>query len=418
MIAELQLKEYLENATESSRRIRTILTILVVVTVLIFAGFLNSWQGYAWNRERIRFRQDYIREVNVRIDQLKKASQQPTSSPNDVPDLDANLTPLLQKLPPSYGSKECEKKLNNGASREEAINDRIICYEGVKGLSDEFLKDSVRAYVENAYLIRVPFFGVAFDINDLGLIGSLSLIVILIMLRLNLRNFIVSLRIGFKAAGKANLHEDFYDILASRQLFAFPPLEDPNQHPHKGRTEKIWGQSEVKAYYDFVLKVFSWSFFIIKRALWLMFELLLASSYEETYSKQKQNDRAQNGWHSNPHPLLAFVPIWICIVPALVQAAVVINDFQSYDVGLVVNGLRTKTSFVFSLICLVIILGLGCWCVSKCLEIDELWKSFSGLMIADAEMSKAPRASFQSEIYSTDGEDNGSKSVPPVHTPT
>ena len=406
MTADLQLKEYLENATESSKRIRTILTILVVVTVLIFAGFLNSWQGYAWNRERIRFRQDYNKELKSRVDQLKQASGQPNASLV----LDAELTRGVKLLPARFGSELCEKKPGNGVTPEQAIDATIKCYEGAIALSDDFLKDSVKAYVDNAYLIKVPFFGVVFDINDLGLIGSLSLIVILIMLRLNLRTFIVSLRIGFKAAGKAHLHEEFYDILGTRQLFAFPPLEDPKQDPYRGRTERIWRESELRKYYQTLLKLFAGTFFLIKKALWVMFELLLGSTYEEAPSEQSQNGPARSGWHSNPHPLLAFVPMWICIVPALVQAAVVFNDYESYDVGVLINPLRTKTSFGFSLICLVIIFGLGCWCVSKCLEIDDLWKGFSNLK---TDVETAPAAvSVQPEVYSSEREGNGSKADP------
>ena len=400
MSGELQLKEYLENSTESSKRIRTILTILVVVTVLILAGFLNSWKGYAWNSERIRFRQDYVNALNIRIEQLEKAKKQLGTSPNGFATELNNLPDVFKKMPARYGSEECGKTLNAGATKEEnekAINDQLRCFTGAKEVSTKFLEHSIRAYVENTYLIKVPFFGVAFDINDLGVIGGLSLIVILLMLRLNLRNFIVCLRIGFAAASSdPRLHQNFYDILAGRQLFAFPEVGDPNQRPYKGKTEALWSNSKAHVFYKQILDVVSESFSTVKKALWMILKILLWSTYEEAEEqtkKQADTDQGEdaskkNEWRSNRHPLLALVPLWICLVPAIVYGAVVINDFRSYETGLIVNQVRTRTSFSFSVVCLVVIFGLGCWCVSKCIEIDELWKIFRPQTIPNSAASK------------------------------
>jgi hypothetical protein len=397
MPAELQLKEYLDNATESSKRIRTILIILVVVNVLILAGFLNSWRGFAWNSERIRFFQDYITELNLRINELQEVKEfqefedfqevreQKVKEHQEIKELQrikefkgmelkafkalkelTEVKPtthlvLIEKLPPHFGAEVCA-----------AANDQIKCYEGARWQTQQFLEESISAYVDNTYVIRVPFFGVAFDINDLGAIGGLSLIIILIMLRLNLRNFIVSLRIGFKAAREADMHPDFYDILAGRQVFAFPALGDPKQRPYEGRTESIWSESTVKTFYDLIIRVLTAIFYGIKSLSWGAFKVFLLSTKKE--DSKRYDETKKNGWHSNPHPLLALVPTWICLVPAMVYAAVVFNDFSSYEIGFVVNGLRTKTSVVFSLVCLVVIFGLGCWCVSKWIEINELWK--------------------------------------------
>lgn len=414
MSADLQLKEYLENSTECSKRIRTILTILVVVTVLIFSGFLNSWQKYAWNRERIRFRQDYIKELTQRIAQLNAAKEQLNSA--DKINDDKSL-PLLQMLPATHGSEECLKPIKKDASREEkegVINSEIQCYEGAVELSKDFLDESIKAYVENAYLIRVPFFGVAFDINDLGAIGGLSLIVILLMLRLNLRNFIVSLRIGFKAARNARRYDDFYDILAGRQLFAFPPVEDAKQSPYTGKTEAIWDHSLAKKVYELIVGILATTFLMLKKALWGIFRFLLWSNYKELHNDpQSVNRPKKNGWHSNPHPILSLVPTWICLVPAIVHTAVVMNDFRSYEVGLVVNEYRTKTGFGFSLICLVVIFGLGCWCVSKWIEIDKLWRGFS-----EQNSETTNQEIAFPEVHSADtGKDNKPTSVRPVDTP-
>jgi hypothetical protein len=329
--------------------------------------------NYAWNSQRIKFREEYTKELHLRITDLKNqldpSSKSFTHSNHDFSKLD--------NTPPTYGDEKCGDTRKRGATKEESeelIRNQIQCYEGAERLSKKFLEDSVKVYVENVFIIRVPFFGVVFDINDLGAIGGLSLIVILTMLRLNLRNFIVSLRIGFKAARKANSYEDFYDTLAARQLFAFPSLEDPEQNPYKGMTERIWRESRAKRAYEIVLALPSWSFNKAKKALWAIFRGVLFSRYKEAPRNTKSDEKT--GWYSNPHPLLTLVPIWICLVPSAAYATVVLNDFLSLSVGLAINPLRTITGFALSLFCFVAIFGLGCWCVSKWIEIDELWKEF------------------------------------------
>lgn len=428
MSAELQLRDYLDNSTEASKRIRTILTILVVVTVLVLAGFLNTWHGYAWNRQRIRFQSDYVKQLHERVDQLTKAKQDLTSGANDLSQLKTNLPPLLTiaTLSPYFGSEECEKLPEKGATKEEnesALREQIKCYEGAIKLSQSLLDETIKAYVVNVYFIRVPFFGVAFDINDLGAIGGLSLIVILIMLRLNLRNFIVSLRIGFKAARDAKQMEQFYDVLAGRQLFAFPDLEDSKQDPYEGRTEAIWNKSRVKGRYESIANALSTGFFKVKNALWAILKIVLRSTYKDAHEDPKpvesqttalteSNGSKKTGWYSNRHPLLALVPTWICLVPAVVYGAVVVNDFMSYEVGMVVNKFRTISSFAFSLICLVAIFGLGCWCVSKWIEIDQLWKVFSGPVKARTLQAQ------QAEVLASDGKNGNAKPVAPVASTT
>lgn len=463
MSANLQLRDYLDNSTEASKRIRTILTILVVVTVLILAGFLNTWHGYAWNRKRIGFQEDYIKQLKVRIGQLTKTKQELISNANDFTQLQNSLPSLLKlkALSPYFGSEKCENLPENGATREkseEVLNEQIHCYEGAIKLSEKFRDETIKAYVDNVYFIRVPFFGVAFDINDLGSIGGLSLIVILIMLRLNLRNFIVSLRIGFKAARNPDFpefHEQFYDVLAGRQLFAFPDLEDSEQDLYEGKLEAIWNQSKAKHWYEGIATCFSSGFSKIKKALWRLLRIVLRPRKKEAGSDQKQVDSSNNngegpeptlidapthietivdekkaelpkkddaslpsidtdaskkkGWYSNRHPVLALVPTWICLVPAIVYGAVVINDFRSYEVGMVVSTTRTISSFLFSLFCLVVIFGLGCWCVSKWIEIDQLWKIFRPPTRAGS--SPTP----PSEIHA-DGDNSNAKPVAPVTT--
>jgi len=358
MATPLELKEYLDNTTESSKRLRTIVTILLVVTVLILAGFLNSWGGYAWGIDRIRYRTDYNKELELKIQELQHqqyellagGTPEHTFKIEKLDDESARF-PLLKKRPAAYGKEVCAAQDEN-VVQMSSVEQQLKCYEGAKKINEKFLEEAIKAYVDNTYLIKVPFFGVAFDINDLGAIGGLSLIVILLMLRLNLRNFIVSLRIGFKAAGQTGAREDFYDILACRQLFAFPVVAAPEQEPYNGLTERVWTRLKVRL-----------------------------------HLVRKKNTEQKPGWQSNRHAMLALIPALICLIPSIVYGAVVVNDVTSFGIGRNINPTRATSGLVVSILCFFVIFALGCWCISKWIEIESLWERFC----PGEECSPSPR---------------------------
>ena len=81
-----------------------------------------------------------------------------------------------------------------------------------------------RTYVDNSWIIRVPFLGFSFDVNDLGLLGGTGLLVVLVCYRFFLTREVDNLRLSFEEArriGKAEL-EEFYKLLAMRQVFTVP----------------------------------------------------------------------------------------------------------------------------------------------------------------------------------------------------
>ena len=55
----------------------------------------------------------------------------------------------------------------------------------------------MRTYVDS-WVIRVPFFGFSFDVNDLGFIGGIGFVIILVCFRLCLSREIDNLRLSFE----------------------------------------------------------------------------------------------------------------------------------------------------------------------------------------------------------------------------
>jgi hypothetical protein len=95
--------------------------------------------------------------------------------------------------------------------------------------SEDYRKEVQRSlvftYIENIRYIKIPFFGIAFDVNDLGTIGGLGLLIILIMFRYSLSREIKNLRYAFKKSRQHGYLDDFYHALAMKQVFTVPKMK-------------------------------------------------------------------------------------------------------------------------------------------------------------------------------------------------
>lgn len=167
--SSMSLRDYLEAASEASKRTRVIIITIAVASVLTFAGFLNSLDN-SWMLQRV-----------VKI-----------------ADPGSNYMPT--KFP----------EIGDVVHRE--------------ALRKELLTAGVRSYFENTYSIRVPFFGITFDVNDLGLIGGLGFAILLILFRLSLARELDNLTLLFEEAKSDKDLPTFYNLLAMRQVLSTPPL--------------------------------------------------------------------------------------------------------------------------------------------------------------------------------------------------
>ncbi len=258
-IAAPQLRDFAEAARESSRRTRTLLVVLVVACVLALVGFLNSLET-GWMLQRVRAASD---PAGAYIEQ-KLA-------------IPAELNPAAR----------------------DALQGAII-----------------RAYIDHAMTVRVPFFGVAFDVNDLGLMGGLGFVTILVLLRFSLRTETASLRIAFKVAareagGDPTQLESFYDLLAMQQVLTMPHMRD-----------------------------------------------------------------RRTGWVIRRPRLLRAVPKLICFLPVIVYTMVAVNDYQSQHVANVINPLHTRILLAYTGVLWVVILLLAAWCFVRLLRIDRIWDEY------------------------------------------
>jgi hypothetical protein len=250
----LDLQDYLDSTSDSSNRTRTVAIVLLVASVLALVGFLNSFK-FGWMLQRLHTIED------------------PHSGY------------ITEKLGSNHDNEQYK----------------------------QFYTAVAKAYVDNALTIRVPFFGFAFDVNDLGLLGGIGFIAILSLLLFSLRSEFINLRLAFKAAAKKQEQLPiFYDLLAMRQVFTLPHVEDK---------EKLWQ----------------------KKPWWL--------------------------W--------SFIPKAICFLPSLVYTLILIHDcWLTKGTGELISDPHTEFLLVYTVSFWVIILVLAIWCSWRWVTIDDLWKEY------------------------------------------
>jgi hypothetical protein len=179
---QLDLDDYLTAAADASSRTRAIIITLIVASVLSLTGLFNSLQT-GWMHSRMK-------------EMGNPWSQYMRSKLGDPPD------------PRRFtDSVAYEWQLQLYKRRLEALNVAVET-----------------AYVEGSLIIRVPFFGFTFDVNDLALLSSIGFLIILSCYRFFLAREIDNLRLAFTEALMNYRPEltSFYNLLAMRQVFTIP----------------------------------------------------------------------------------------------------------------------------------------------------------------------------------------------------
>jgi len=178
----LDIQDYLDASSEASKRARLMLIVMLVASALMTVGMLNSLDS-SWMLRRI---------IALDHNGMKKDYAASFIGPLPVPDQFSN---------------EAE-------------------YNDAKGLYrrryEELNTAFIRSYVDSSLFIRVPFFGFSFDVNDLGLLGGIGFLIILGSLRFCLSRELENLHLSFEEAKKLGKLDEFYSLLAMKQVFTIP----------------------------------------------------------------------------------------------------------------------------------------------------------------------------------------------------
>ncbi len=183
----------LEKASRSATRNRFIVIVLVASSVLGFMSFWNS-RSDSWLRLRLE-KYKSVRE----FDYLS-----------------------LEKEGALIGDKEKEDFQELKSFLKEQDIER-----GDDFIVDSKIGDLEDSWVENFLLVRIPFFGVSFDINDLGVIGGFAMSIVVFLLFLGLSREKSNLDFVFNHIRECYPSEKqtfFFNYLAMSQILTIPPI--------------------------------------------------------------------------------------------------------------------------------------------------------------------------------------------------
>jgi hypothetical protein len=186
------LLQYIQMATEATTRSRTVLLVLLVACV---AAFFATWniRDEGWLKSRLRVEEDVLRWWG---------------------ELGRGETPLypnrLQQERFEQASKFYSRPIREGGVPDSArIRQEVQLMREIR--------------TEDLLTLRIPFFGVVFDVNDLTLFAGIAFRAILLWLRSALRSELRDLRTVFAKGRECGDLRLCYDLMAMRQVLTSPP---------------------------------------------------------------------------------------------------------------------------------------------------------------------------------------------------
>jgi hypothetical protein len=242
------LKPFIEATIAASSRFRRVLIVVIIASILGFGAFWNARRG-SWVDSRIRFvhqaydyldlkikKDQLLEQVDTKSRELKEAENKLTTTSDEKEKID--ITKRKEVLTTENAAlsekiKNLEDNLSkNYVNAAKWINERGITSKDQLG---PIIQRWENARVEYVALVRIPFFGIVFDVNDLGLLGGFTFVVVLMWFRFSLWREYNNLRTTFREVKSEHL-KICYMTLAMNQVLTVPPALSQNQP-----REKPWG---------------------------------------------------------------------------------------------------------------------------------------------------------------------------------
>lgn len=305
--SEEDLSAFIMSVNVAAQRARSLNVTMVIASILVFMGFLNSFD-YGWTRQRISKLALPDSEYSLKVINIDKSQKDKWKE-------------YLKKEPIPNNEKTDEDK--DFERKKKRYTDKYTELE--------------KLFINNSYTIKIPFFNIVFDINDLGLFGGIWLFSLLVLLRLSIRNEQSCLRVAFGTAistyaqgSKIDLDKLklFYKKIALTQVFTFPLLKDKNL-PEK---IEVKNQSAIN--------------------------LLQTQSLHWTTTRK---------WYLKNLPRLNY------LFPVIAHLCVCLNDFTSLSIAEDIGFIHTYITFFSTLVLFILICWFALECFFKSLEVDRLW---------------------------------------------
>jgi len=219
------LKQYIDASAGSANRTRFVLIVMVTASVLSLLAVWNSRRG------------------NMTLSRLIVA----TNAQKFYDDSDVNGKTILPypteektysgPVWDKFFSKEKYDGLKTQKEKDDYRLGKERDYDQAKRIIEanrfadlKHIKSYVeyleRTRIERVVNVSIPFFGGAFDVNDLGVFAGASFIIILLLFRFSLFRELRNVRLVFKTAKTVEQLELCYNRLAMQQVLTNPPPLD------------------------------------------------------------------------------------------------------------------------------------------------------------------------------------------------
>ena len=215
-LAEVPL--YIEAYRSSSDRVRLVFFVILVVTVLAFGGWLNSLHR-GWLSQRLA--QARV-ALNLEMYPGGRWERQATYE--------------LDDLPSSVRAMSTQRREEFVQAAAEMVRSKAL---GDRNQLENYLQAIEQSWVDQVIRLKVPLIAATFDINDLGVLASISLALLAIILMTSLARehenlFLCMWKVkelcDHHERSGADCKEDrsslanlLYHALAMAQLFSSPP---------------------------------------------------------------------------------------------------------------------------------------------------------------------------------------------------
>lgn len=214
------LSQYINSTRESTDRTRRILLIMIVASILVGTACWNSRKS-GWVHSRLEMAKAMDKILNPQFN----------APPDGVP-----TAPLVTAdgLPP--GEEVLYKNATDSIKKNHRTANEVH--------QNLFWTQKVRT--DQLSQVQVPFLGISFDVNDLGLLGGVTFIVLLIWVNYSLWHYSNNLKLTFDFARQLKSNEDdpnllyhTYQSLAMYQVLTIPP-RPKSIKPRNPGARKLW----------------------------------------------------------------------------------------------------------------------------------------------------------------------------------
>jgi hypothetical protein len=212
------IKEYIDAVGSSSSRVRAIV-VIQVIAVIIVASVAWNQQPWSWIRSDIASSRSVLQWFQRQSDG-KTVDSIATGMRDEIKQM---------KCAENKPGNEFAAKCWILVSALDANTQDLYDYYRQQGITQEdvkkYVEDLIKIELSLDTVVDIHALGIKFHSNDNGIIGGLSLLMILVWLRLALWRHASNLELAFWRAHLAKCLRDCYELVAMRQVFTLPAID-------------------------------------------------------------------------------------------------------------------------------------------------------------------------------------------------